>query len=144
MILRPARRLGSVLAATAGLVLVTGTVASAHECFIANRSDQGDAAAGANSQAWFTLVVADGIQSDVGTAYDQATADCIIDAYAATGAPASFTFHVKGVVGQDGVLADHNPNDIRLMDGHGVDHAFDVYGDAIFGSFAQCGVSFEE
>jgi hypothetical protein len=29
-----------------------------------------------------------------------------------------------------------------MTNGKGIDHAFDAYGDAIFGSYAACGVEF--
>jgi hypothetical protein len=57
--------------------------------------------------------------------------------------PLTFTIHVKGAVGQDGVLADNNPNSWLMANGRGVDHFFDVYGAAIGASFAACGVPFQ-
>ena len=46
--------------------------------------------AGSKSQAWFTLVVSDAIQGDADSGLlTQDQADCIKDAYAASGAPAS-------------------------------------------------------
>ncbi|QGF24106.1 hypothetical protein [Raineyella fluvialis] len=137
------RRAGGAAVIAVGLAVATTSVASAHECYIASRSAQGNAMAGSNSQAWYTLVVADAIQGDVTAGrITQTQANCIKSAYAATGAPSSFTIHVKGVTGQDGVLAAHNPNDALMTNGKGVDHAFDAYGAQIFGSYAQCGVSF--
>ncbi|HZW42722.1 MAG TPA: hypothetical protein VFE99_10470 [Agromyces sp.] len=134
---------GAGLGLAAALVLGTGAAAFAHECYNPSRSDQGNASAGANSQAWFTLVVSDAIQGDADSGFiTQEQADCIQDAYAATGAPASFTLMVKGAVGQDGVIADHNPNGFLATDGKGIDHAFDAYGEQIFGSYATCGVAF--
>jgi hypothetical protein len=136
-------RLGAGAALAAGLVFGSGAGAWAHECYNASRSAQGNAMAGSHSKAWFTLVVADAIQGDAdGGFITQAQADCIKAAYAASGAPASFTFHVKGATGQDGVLADHNPNKGLMANGKGIDHAFDAYGAEIFGSYAACGVSF--
>ena len=133
---------GTVLA-TGGILVATAVASSAHDCFIASRSAQGDAMAGSNSQAWYTLVVNDAIEGDVQSgAITQTQADCIMTAYAATGAPSSFTIHVKGANGSDGVLADKNPNTALFTDGKGVDHAFEAYGAQIFGSYAACGVSF--
>ncbi|MGW4928792.1 hypothetical protein ACWEOH_06535 [Agromyces sp. NPDC004153] len=134
---------GATVGLAAALVLGSGAAAYAHECYNPSRSEQGNAKAGSNSQAWFTLVVADAIQGDVVNGFiTQEEADCIIDAYADTGAPASFTLMVKGAVGQDGVIAGHNPNSVRATDGKGIDHAFEAYGEQIFGSYAACGVEF--
>lgn len=88
-------------------------------------------------------MVADAIQGDADNGViTQEQADCITAAYAATGSPASFTLMVKGAVGQDGTIAAHNPNNWLATDGKGIDHAFAAYGDAIFGSYAACGVEF--
>lgn len=134
-------RLGASIAMTAALGLATATTAAAHECFNASRSDQGNAKAGANSKTWFTLVVADLIAGDVQSGLlTQEQGDCVLGAYRASGAPASFTLKVVG--GKDGLLAGGVTNPEILSDGHGIDHAFAAYGDAIFGSYAACGVGF--
>lgn len=134
---------GAGLGLAAALVLGTGAAAYAHECYNPSRSEKGNASAGANSQAWFTLVVEDAVQGDVETGFiTQEQADCIKAAYAATGAPSSFTVMVKGAVGQDGVIAANNPNDGLATNGKGIDHAFAAYGEQIFGSYAACGVGF--
>lgn len=143
MFSRMLKNVGAGVALAAALALGTGAAAYAHECYNPSRSDQGDAKAGANSQAWFTLVVSDAIQGDANNGLiSQEQADCIKDAYSATGAPASFTLMVKGAVGQDGVIAAHNPNLGLATDGKGIDHAFAAYGEQIFGSYAACGVTF--
>ena len=143
MFSRTLTNVGAGVALAAALALGTSAAAYAHECYNPSRSEQGNAAAGSHSQAWFTLVVADAVQGDVGAGViTQEQADCIKEAYAASGAPASFTLMVKGAVGQDGVIAAHNPNNWLATDGKGIDHAFEAYGDAIFGSYAACGVDF--
>lgn len=143
MIGRTTRRLVAGAALAGSLVIGSGAGAWAHECYNASRSDRGNAMAGSHSQAWFTLVVNDAIQGDADQGrITQAQADCIKAAYAEAGGPASFTLMVKGAVGQDGVIAEHNPNKGLMTDGKGIDHAFDAYGEAIFGSYAACGVAF--
>ena len=143
MLGRTTRRLAAGAALAGGLVLGSGAAAVAHECYNASRSDKGNEMAGSKSQAWFTLVVSDAIQGDADAGLiTQDQADCIIEAYAESGAPASFTIHVKGATGQDGVLAAHNPNSGLMANGQGIDHAFLAYGDVIFGSYAACGVEF--
>ena len=75
----------------------------------------------------------------------QITADqasCLTTELQSNEVPLQFTIHVKGANGQDGVLADHNPNTWLVSNGKGVDHFFDVYGEAIGTSFATCGVEF--
>jgi len=143
MFSRVLKNVGAGVALATALALGSGAAAYAHECYNPSRSDQGDAKAGANSQAWFTLVVADAIQGDANSGFiTQEQADCITVEYAATGAPSSFTVMVKGAVGQDGVIAAHNPNLALATNGKGIDHAFAAYGEQIFGSYAACGVDF--
>ena len=143
MLGRTTRRLAAGAALAGGLVMGSGAAALAHECFNASRSDQGNAMAGSRSQAWFTLRIADAIAGDVEAgAYSAADGACILAAYTETGAPLSFTVHVKGVTGQDGVIGLHNKNEDLYVNGKGIDHFFDAYGWAIFGAFDQCGVTF--
>jgi hypothetical protein len=143
MLGRTTRRLAAGAALAGALVLGSGAGAWAHECYNASRSDTGNEMAGSKSQAWFTLVVSDAIQGDVEAGLiTQEQADCINEAYAESGAPASFTIHVKGANGQDGLVAGHNPNDGLMADGKGIDHALAAYGDVIFGGYAACGVEF--
>ena len=143
MFSRTLTNVGAGVALAAALALGTGAAAYAHECYNPSRSDQGNAKAGANSQAWFTLVVADAIQGDADSGFiTQEQADCVKAAYAGTGAPSSFTLMVKGAVGQDGVIALHNPNLSHATDGKGIDHAFAAYGEEIGGSYGACGVQF--
>lgn len=131
-----ASRLAKSVALTVALGLATATTAAAHECFNASRSDRGNQMAGSKSNAWFTLHVADVIAEEVESGlYDAETGECIIDAYDATGAPASFT--IKTRAGKDGVVGGPNAGD-----GHGIDHVFAAYGDSIIGAYMSCGVEF--
>ena len=68
MLSRMLTNVGAGVALAAALALGTGAAAYAHECYNPSRSDKGDAKAGANSQAWFTLVVSDAIQGDAAPA----------------------------------------------------------------------------
>jgi len=52
------KRLGAAVAGVATGALLFGTAASAHECFIANRSDRGNAMA-TNSSRWIALTPED-------------------------------------------------------------------------------------
>ncbi|WP_173922775.1 hypothetical protein [Agromyces sp. Marseille-P2726] len=123
-----------VALAAAG-VLATGAAAYAHECFNPNRSDKGNAGA-SNSQAWFTVHV-----SELTAGMPEADASCVLDAYAATGAPQSFTIKVKGANGQGGTIGANNPNrDTKAGDGKGIDEIFAAHGAEIMSSFDSCGL----
>ena len=125
-------------------MLGTGATAFAHECINSSRSDKGNEKAGSNSQAWFTIHVEEALAGDVADGLitgDQAA--CILEEYAATGSPMSFTIHVKGATGQNGTIGANNPNDERMSDGRGIDHFIDMYGGAIFGSYVACGAELE-
>ena len=138
------RRLLALPAAAAALALAAGP-AMAHECYIASRSWQGNLMAGTMSQAWFMVDLNVEFAAEVAAGQltqDQAT--CLLGQLTANGVPLQFTIHVKGANGQDGVLADHNPNTWLVSNGKGVDHFFDVYGAQIGASFAACGVEFME
>ncbi|GAA6524652.1 hypothetical protein [Intrasporangium sp. DVR] len=143
MLGRTTRRLAAGAALAGGLVLGTGAGAWAHECINSSRSDRGSEMAGSRSQAWFTIHVDEAIQGDVADGFlTPEQGACILQAYAATGSPMSFTIHVKGANGNDGTLAANNPNDGLMANGRGVDSFFALYGEAIFGAFAGCGVEF--
>lgn len=131
--------LATLPAAGLAVVLAAGA-ASAHECFIASRSLQGNVMAGTNSQAWFYVDLAVEFAHD--PSIDPAAVPCLLQELTAHGVPLTFTIHVKGVNGQGGVLADHNPNEWLVANGTGVDHLFDVYGAGIAASFEACGVPF--
>ncbi|HEY2950773.1 MAG TPA: hypothetical protein VGJ53_20650 [Micromonosporaceae bacterium] len=137
------RTRAAILVAGAAAFTVLGAGSAwAHECYNASRSDQGDTAAGTHSQAWFQLVISDAIAEDVANGlYTAEQGECIYAAWTAGGGPASFTIHVKGVNGQDGVLAEHNPNDGLVANGRGIDHLFDAYGELLVSSFLGCGVN---
>lgn len=143
MFSRTLTNVGAGVALAAALVLGSGAAAYAHECYNPSRSDKGDAAAASHSKAWDTIVFAEMVQQDVDDGFlTQEQADCVIEAYAETGAPASFTVKTKGAVGQGGTVAAHNPNTWLMTDGKGIDHVFAAYGDAIIGSFVGCGIEF--
>ncbi|HYZ77378.1 MAG TPA: hypothetical protein VE596_08390 [Gaiellaceae bacterium] len=75
-------------------------------------------------------------------------AQCVSDAYAASGQPLFFALGI-GVAGANkpeldrrGVLAHNNPNDGVLGNGKGIDHLDDSpILPALFGAAASCGVS---
>jgi hypothetical protein len=135
-------RAATVVAAAATFVTVGAGGAWAHDCYNASRSDTGDTAAGSHSQAWFTLTISDAVAEDVANGlYTEEQGDCVYQAWLAGGGPVSVTFHVKGANGTDGILAENNPNEGLLTDGHGIDHFSEAYGALIASAFTACGVS---
>ena len=143
MSIRTMTRWGAGFALAGALVVGSGAGAFAHDCIISSRSAQGNTSAGSNSQAWFTLDVEEALAGDVESGLITADqADCILDAYSATGSPLSFTVHAKGANGNDGVLSANNPNDELMLNHHGVDSLFGIYGEDIIGSFISCGAGF--
>lgn len=127
-------------AALAGVILVLGSGSAwAHECFVANRSAQGDAAAGSHSAAWDTVSLDTILTEFIGLPADVAA--CVEELAPAAGVPSSFVFGGKQAQGQGGVIAENNPNFAAKglgSDGKGIDHAEDAYGPAIGALIGQC------
>lgn len=139
MLGRTSKRIGAGVALTGALLIGTGGGAWAHECFNASRSAQGNAMAGSNSNAWFTLVISDAIAGDVQSgAITPEQGDCIASWWAASGNPSSFTIHVAG----KNTLAENNPNKGLMSNGKGIDHLFDAYGEDIMTAYSSCGAEF--
>ena len=136
------RRTTRTLATAVAVVGIAGLGAGpalAHECFVANRSAQGDAAVSAHSAAWFTLtpeVIFGGIFGLTGDALT-----CAVDAWNSDPSlPSYLVVGGKQAVGQGGVIAENNPNFVTGLasDGKGIDHAEDVYGAAAFAIVQGC------
>jgi hypothetical protein len=135
---RLSKRLGASVAMAATFGLVAATTASAHDCYNASRSDQGNSMAGSHSKAWFTLVITESIADDVAHGlYTAEEGACVYAAYIAAGGPASVTIHTTPAAG---VIGDKNPNEELYTNGRGLDHFFEAFGGVIFGAFEQCGV----
>ena len=114
------------------VVALTAGPALAHECFVANRSAQGNASVGAHSAAWSAVSLDTVLTQFIGV--PQPVADCVVAHAGDFGLPTSFVFGGKQAVGQGGVIAENNPNFAAKglsSNGQGIDHAEDVYGAAI-------------
>ena len=117
------RRSIAAAALTCGLVLAGGGVASAHECFIPNRSDQGNANA-QHSKNWVSLPL-DALFAEAhlffeGPALTDDQIDQAVAMAAAAGIPNLTTFARTTLpVGKGG-----SPSD-----GKGIDHYFETYVD---------------
>lgn len=132
-------RLSAGLAGAVALTLTTVGGAFAHECYVANRSAQGNAMAGTHSQAWETVSLDTILTQFIGVPADVAA--CVEAKAPAAGIPDSFVFGAKQAQGQGGVIAENNPNmtaDRLAADGKGIDHAEDAYGPAIFTLIGEC------
>jgi hypothetical protein len=136
---RRALRLSGVVAGAGILSLASTGAAFAHECYVANRSAQGNAMAGTHSQAWETVSLDTILTQFIGV--PQTVADCVEAKAPAAGIPDSFVFGGKQAVGQGGVIAENNPNMTAgglASDGKGIDHAEDTYGPAIGELIGEC------
>lgn len=131
-----------LVAGTAGAVLMAGSGSAwAHECFVANRSAQGNASVSAHSAAWFTITPEVLFGEIFGLTGSDFT--CAVSAWKANpDLPAYLVVGGKQAVGQGGVIAENNPNMATGLasDGKGIDHAEDVFTPAIMAIFAQCGI----
>jgi hypothetical protein len=138
-VLHTVHRYAGTAAATAALVFGSAGAASAHECFVANRSDQGNAAVGAHSAAWQMVSLEFIVTEFLGQTPEVAA--CGVAAAPDAGIPTSFVFGGKQAVGSEGVIMESNPVDGLTSDGRGIDHAEDVYGEAVVGLIFACGGS---
>jgi len=132
-----ARRLAASLVVTAALLITSAGAASAHECYVANRSAQGDAAVGEHSAAWQVLTLEFVVTVFLGQS--QEVADCVVAAAPEAGVPTQFVVGARQAAGTDYVIMESNPNKWLTSDGRGIDHAVDVYADDIFGLVIACG-----
>jgi hypothetical protein len=137
--LRYTARTTAVAAVTAGLVVAASGSAWAHECFVANRSQQGDAAVSAHSAAWFTITPEFLFSEIIPLSGDAFT--CAVNAWKTDPSlPPYLVVGGKQAVGQGGVIAENNPNFAsgKASDGQGIDHAVEVFGPTIDAIVARC------
>jgi hypothetical protein len=127
----------SIVVGTLAATMFTGT-ALAHECFVISRSDTGDIAAGANSQAWATVGTLDDLFVYIGgllglTPLSDAQLAWAVDAAQEAGLPSQLTLFGRLTI------AEGTPAMVmHAADGHGIDHLFDwapviigIYQDAL-------------
>ena len=123
----PRRFLTSIALATVALLVMASSV-FAHECFIANRSAQGDANV-THSSNWATLSVA-GFANSPGFP-PGVDPECFIDYWTSHGGPEGFTVRIDKTIGE----GSKNPN---LANGSGLDHIEAAYGALLGASLAAC------
>ena len=130
------RRTAATLALSTALVAAGAGGASAHECFIANRSAQGNAGA-SHSSNWYTLQVEELYRTGhLFLGGDPLTEAQVQTALAMTreqGVPLSFTVFERFTIPRS--IGDLEEVTSKSADGKGVDHFFVAYGDAIVGIF---------
>ena len=128
-------RAGGTVAATLAILTFGAGAASAHECFNASRSDQGNASVAAHSNAWEQVSLDTILTQFIGV--PQPVADCVEAQAPAAGIPSSFVFGGKQSA-STGVIAENNPNTQLFSNGKGVDHAEDAYGAALGALIGAC------
>lgn len=120
------KRIGLAVAGVAAGTLLFGTAASAHECYIANRSDRGDLMA-LNSGRWVALTPADiAMFTPPGT-----NQGCFVSYWLSHDGPASLTIRSDKTIGE----GSQNPN---LANGKGLEHAQDVFGGLFEAAVEDC------
>ena len=135
---RHVARVGGVTAAVAALFVSSAGSALAHECFVANRSAQGNASVAAHSTAWTSFTLDDVLRVFVGLT-DEDLIACVKAAAPAAGVPDLFVVGGKQAVGTDGVIMEKNPNlESKAADGKGIDHAEETFGPLIGALIGQC------
>ena len=130
------RRTAATLALATALVAAGAGAASAHECYIANRSAQGNAGA-SNSANWYTLQLEELYRSGHrflgGDPLTDAQVSTALAMTAEAGVPLSFTVFEPFTIPRS--MDELEGLATKSADGKGIDHFFVAYGDAIAGIF---------
>lgn len=135
---RHTARAAGVTLGAAALVASSAGAALAHECFVANRSDQGNASVAAHSSAWISFTLDDVLRQFIGLT-DEDVIACVEAAAPAAGLPDLFVVGGKQAQGTDGVIMENNPNlDAKAADGKGIDHAEEAFDPIIGGLIGAC------
>ena len=123
------------------LVMSLAGTAAAHECYVANRSDQGNTQAGSNSKAWLTIATLDSAfdfvaQAVTGPVLDADQKAWAVDQARAAGIPNTITIFVG-----NHTLAGDTPAEARgTFDQKGIDYlegAFPVLVSIYFAALAR-------
>ena len=135
----------SVLAGV--LVLALAASVFAHDCYNASASAQGALSKAEHSQSWVLAADVREIIATGGSGFFPLGSFPVLDAcqqqaflaeWATSGLPLVFTTAGKQAVGQEGVIAEHNPNMSTKLGGNGkgIDH-FEVTSDQLFAAIAD-------
>jgi len=130
------RRTAATLALTTALVAAGAGAASAHECYVANRSAQGNAGA-SHSANWYTLTLDELFRSGHlflgGDPLTDEQLETALDLARQQGVPLSFTVFERFTLPKS--IGELEAVSSKSADGKGIDHFFVRYGDAIVGIF---------
>jgi hypothetical protein len=135
----------SVLAGV--LVFVLAASALAHDCYNASASAQGALSKAEHSQTWVLAADVREIIVTGGSGFfpvgsfpvlDTCQQQAFLAEWATSGLPLVFTTAGKQAVGQEGVIAENNPNMDTKLGGNnkGIDH-FEVTSAQLFGAIAD-------
>ena len=133
--MRNVMRAASTVVAAIAVLGLGATAASAHECYVASRSAQGNASVAAHSAAWEEVSLDTILTQFIGL--PQPVAACVESNASTYGIPSSFVFGAKQSP-KTGVIAENNPNTALFSNGKGIDHAEDAYGDALNAAIGAC------
>ena len=126
------RRYVSAFAGALVVLAIMASTVSAHECFVVNRSAQGNAGA-SHSGEWFTLTLDQLFSETENFGLPDLTASQVDWAVASAleaGVPASFTIRTDKTIGEHAAAFTKNGH---ATDGKGIDHFIDVYGNTLIG-----------
>ena len=143
----PIRSVGRASLVAGLLALALTGSALGHDCYNASASAQGALSKAENSQAWVLAADVREIIATGGSGFFPAGSFPVLDAcqqqaflaeWATTGLPLVFTTGAKQAVGQQGVIAENNPNMATKLGGNnkGIDH-FEVTGNQIFAAIGD-------
>ena len=124
----------ATLALAAALVVAGAGSASAHECFVANRSDKGNAGA-SHSANWYTLQVSELFASahlfvpGIEEPLTAAQVDAAVAMTAEAGIPTGFTLFERFTIPRSADELEQLGS--ASADGKGIDHFFVAYGDQL-------------
>lgn len=125
------RRLAPALVLGAFLLLATASSAFAHECFNASRSEQGNTAilhSGSFYKLELSTVFGVFLPEETGTRISANGVAWAVAEAERQGIPSSFVIWANKTIGVNGKGED-TPGILKNgADGHGIDHATDVYG----------------
>jgi|GEM_PF-6597048 len=122
------KQIVAIAAMSAALIIGLASPASALDCFIASRSETGNANA-THSARWITVTVQEFASSpDFPAGVDPG---CFIDYWLSHGGPEAFTVRSDKVIGE----GTSNPN---LGNGKGLDHIEEAFGALLGAALAAC------
>ena len=141
------KRLARSLVLAGALVAVTASASLAHECYVANRGEQGTIGAGTHSRSWFAAdlellaaFISDPSDPNAPPALDEQQLAYFVARAQELGVPSTFAIFIGGRPHAGGFTIADNAGfekNGRGTDGRGIDHLFAAHGDAIFTAYME-------